>query len=163
MKEEEAHSGVGEISLGLRTDTWGCFLCSGSRSCDSARGWRWLTGSQAKEAAICTSQVQNTVSTTIVFFFFKFHELIHVSVMIAGRSVCLCFGAPFFSSLKKRESETKNRMLDLLCVQVVATFFLEGRTFFHFVRKSLEYQMIQSILYDKKYVSTHLIKLLLLL
>ncbi|XP_040918204.1 parvalbumin beta-like [Toxotes jaculatrix] len=55
MKEEEAFCGVGEISLGLRTDTSGCFLHSGSRSCK-----RVLVAytHKAREAEICTSSAQ---------------------------------------------------------------------------------------------------------
>ncbi|XP_062295583.1 parvalbumin beta-like [Scomber scombrus] len=53
--EEEAFCGVGEISLGLRTDTSGCFLHSGSRSCKRVSvAYRH----KAREAEICTSQAQ---------------------------------------------------------------------------------------------------------
>ncbi|XP_069005286.1 parvalbumin beta-like isoform X1 [Embiotoca jacksoni] len=54
MKREEAICGEEEISLGLRTDTSGCFLHS--RSCKRVLVAR---RHKAREAAICTSSAQS--------------------------------------------------------------------------------------------------------
>lgn len=131
MKEEEALCGVGEISLGLRTDTSGCFLHSGSRSCERASV---AHRHKAGEAEICTSQAQRVQTSPearwVPSFFFFLQIRVHRDVceMIAGSPVCVC-ALEHLSSSALKEGGLKKKKLWIMFNPLCVCFFQVATTF----------------------------------
>lgn len=102
MKEEEAFCGVGEISLGLRTDKSDCFLHSRSQSCK-----RVLVAQAQSKRGSASQAVRNFTRSTVSTKFLQIRVHGNACVMIAGSSVCVWES---LSVIFMQEEEIKAKM-----------------------------------------------------
>lgn len=84
MKEEEAFCGVGEISLGLRTDKSDCFLHSGSQSCK-----RVLVAKTQRKRGSASQAVRNFTRSSVSTTFLQIRVHGNAYMMISDNFVCV--------------------------------------------------------------------------